>query len=286
MFFLVSPAGCQPHQLYKKNKRKQPSKGTSVSGYLKFVLVSTAANSFMPNQLMGKKLFSSFHPLTRPVVFSSAVAVTIRKAYMYIHTSINRIYIYIYIYVPVARRPQPPPPPEWYESIQGGGEPCMHPVYCPTVLPTCVLPNPFPRKGGRGGGNHRAPTHPTQGRGCTVGSYRGGGRGCTVTLCYLLTGGRVGTIDPPQKGRGACTVTLCYLMDPHPDSCRGGGGWEPWTPPPPHPTGGRGVVRSHCATFLTEHDHWGVGGGAGQGRLEHIYIYIYIYGTPQICHPQ
>ena len=126
----------------------------------------------------------------------------------------------MHIYVPVARRPQPPPSPPrmvWVHpgAEGGGGWGTMHPVCCPTVLPTCVLPNPFPRKGERGGGDHRPPTHPSQGRGCTVGSYREGGGACTVTLCYLLTGGRVGTIDPP-----------------HPSHRRAGG-----------------LVQSHCATF-------------------------------------
>ena len=45
-------------------------------------------------------------------------------------------------------------------------------------------------------------------------------------------------------------------------------GWEPWTT---HPTGG--LVRSHCATFLTD-DHWG---GVGGPRKAGSYIYIYVH---------
>ena len=59
---------------------------------------------------------------------------------------------------------------------------------------------------------------------------------------------------------GGFAVTLCY-HSPQPPFPQGGGGGN-HGPPPPIPQGGGGLVGSHCATFLTEHDHWGGVGGA------------------------
>ena len=71
----------------------------------------------------------------------------------------------------------------------------------------------------------------------------------------------------------------CATILHNPQSHRGGrgGGWEPWTPPRPIPQWGGGLVGPHCATFLTEHDHWGGGGGVGRPRKPGTYIYIYTY---------
>ena len=77
---------------------------------------------------------------------------------------------------------------------------------------------------------------------------------------------------PSYRGRGPAGTLCCH-------SHRWAGGWEPWTPPPiPQKSGG--LVRSHCVTFLTEHDP--LGGWGGQGSLEHIYsnTYTYIYIHP------
>ena len=91
-----------------------------------------------------------------------------------------------------------------------------------------------------------------------------GGVGTMVTLYYPLS-----PSIPQEVGRLA--VTLCY----HSPKKIGNHG----PPSTPIPQGGGGFVRSHCATFLTEHDHCGgggLGGGGGQGSLEHnIYKYIF-----------
>ena len=74
---------------------------------------------------------------------------------------------------------------------------------------------------------------------------------------------------------GCFAVTLCY-HSPHPPFPQGGGGrWEPWTPPP-IPQGGA-LVESHCATFSTEHDHWG---GVGGGTKEAWNIYVSEHAGP------
>ena len=68
--------------------------------------------------------------------------------------------------------------------------------------------------------------------------------------------------------------TVLPSIDPDPDSCRGGGGVGTMDPVPPPSHRGRVVVRPHCATFLTEHDHWW---GVGVGAKKDWNIYIYIY---------
>ena len=76
---------------------------------------------------------------------------------------------------------------------------------------------------------------------------------------------------------GLCGHTVPPFSPP-PIPTGGRGGWEPWTPPPIS-QGGGGLVGSHCATFPTEHDHWGgVGGGP---RKPGTYIYVYIASTEQ-----
>ena len=85
----------------------------------------------------------------------------------------------------------------------------------------------------------------------------------------------------PQGGGGACGHTVLPFSPTH--SHRGAGGRKNHRPHPPIPQKGGGVVRSHCATFLTEHDLWGGGGGAG-GAKEAWNIYIYIYMVPPKTH--
>ena len=107
---------------------------------------------------------------------------------------------------PVVPSPPPPPPPNGMGPSRGGGGATM---YCPTEPWTPPPPNPT------------------------------GGAGACTKPCYLLTGGRVRTMDPP----------------PIPQE----------------------VVRLHCATFLTEHDHWGRWGWGPRKTGTYIYIYIYVY---------
>ena len=189
----------------------------------------------------------------------------------------------------------PSPPPQWYGSIQGGGP---WPPPPPTgggglvgrLAPVCA------RRCGRVCGAVRVMRCNAI---CSFCSTRQVAALSQLTLrdattqfvvCSATTkcqpsalqraSGKRTLLATPAGGvgtmvAGGFAVTLCH-HSPHPPFPQGGGGgWEPWTPPP-IPQGGGGLVGSHCATFPTEHDHWGGVGGGGAKEAWNIYIYIYI----------
>ena len=164
--------------------------------------------------------------------------------------------MYICIYVPVARRPQPPPPPPMVWVHPGGG--------------------PWPPPPPQGGGS------------LWYGLLQCGvqRRNQVLTKCAATRLCLLPIIDPSGRcgnhGRGGLCGHTVLPFSPTPIPTGGRAGWEPWTPPT-HPQGGGGLVGSHCATFLTEHDYWG-GGGGGAKEAWNIYAYIYsrVFATRNI----
>ena len=78
-----------------------------------------------------------------------------------------------------------------------------------------------------------------------------------------------------NHGRGVLCGHTVLPFSPPPFPQGGGGNHGP----PPIPQGGGGLVGSHCATFSTEHDHWG--GGGGGPRKPGTYRYNMVSPPPQ-----